>query len=969
MSSGAHIHSEIVQLFNSRQTIERLVQKLSDRATARPFPHLRVVGPTPYKGKKSHSIFTDFTQNPPHVVGYKVSFVQKQASGGEVRARTVFAFSVPRHANPTTAQAFETFTITIETDLKDRKTLFHAESDIRGAMLRTSIPAEIAGPHSELQIYRLDSAHPEHFSVPVPVKYRERTGEEQESEVLCELSIEKKIETREGFLTAEVKIKNLSSGQGKIVDFLQPEDTWPLDADLPEEDDNGVFQRESDYILPGYLLEFRLREQLVDAELARLDDRPSPALRTFNVVPLSWDRETITFADYFIGEEQIHLMRPSSRTLPQFAGDLSKMGLSLDDAVCRALQNVFGTKSLEQTHLWAFQEEAVESILRELRERSGRVTVISVRTAGGKTEGFLIPLLQYCREKNQVHGTKAFIFYPTKALANDQAKRLFRLLYFCNRYLRTQGLAPITMALYHGDIETEMTSDIDWVPFKCVRGCEVYLQQERENDKNLLRCPVCQETYDYCFVTRGDAHVYLPDIVISNPDTLTHVMTWRAERHSILGRKVKGCKKCGWTTTAISARRCQGRDGECGENLTLISPEQVPELFVYDEVHLFNGALGMNVAAFNRRLSAVLSTYAERSSVHFSPVWIGSSATIKDPDQFASVFFGVDSARVQVVPSDSSTAVERDRVSHSRYNLFLLPRAYRPKQTTSLLTKYLLDLSQEADNGFKPRILGFVNSLRDCNDLILETKSRTNTELFKIDGHNTQYTREQRSDREVRFNKGELQVLFATSTLEVGIDFEDVHALIIFSPPYHFNDYLQRIGRAGRKTDALVVTVCKSNQAIDYWYFEHAGEIIAQPDRWTHRIPIGKENLQVITKAMKLALFDCIYLRQDISDIVARDKVLTALFDRSHGSWQSRVWEDLSTYFGRVFGTERREEIRIVLETMAKRFLGFQGDFGRSLLEAVHKRIHEEESLDNLRSSERSVTVQYTFGMAGGTRN
>ncbi len=953
----------IADLFNSKATIEQIVRKLSDRATARPFPHLRVVGPTPYTGSKKHSIFTNFTQNPPHVVGFKVSFIPRPAPGVEPCARTVFSFALPRHANPAAPDAFEDFRVVIETHFEKKETVFLVESNLRGTLLHTAVSAEVPKEHPELHIFRLEGNADKTFSVEAPVKYRKEDGSENESDVRCELLLEKKIEFRPGFLSAEVKIKNLSRSEGKITDYLQPGDTWAYE-DVSEDDDTGVFQRESDYILPGYLLEFDLREELSGAELAPIEGRPSPALRTFNVVPLEWTRERISFADYFIGEEQIFPMRKSGRTLRTFAADLQKKELALDDAILGAVQHVFGKRSLDEAFLWQFQEEAVESISREIKERHGNITIVSVRTAGGKTEGFLIPLLQYCMERLDLSGTKALVFYPTKALANDQAKRLFRMLYYCNQHLRTAGKPAITMALYHGDIETEMTGEVEWIPFKCVRGCEVHLVQDRVGEKNVLRCPACQETFDYCYVTRGDAHLWLPDILITNPDTLTYVMTWKAERHSILGRRVKGCRACGWTTTSLGDRKCKGKRGECGEPLEPVSPQQVPELFVYDEVHLFNGALGMNVAAFNRRLCSILATYARRAGTSLHPVWVASSATIKDADHFASLFFDAPRERVRVVPADPRTAVDTSIVSHSRYNLFLLPRAYRAKQTTSLLVKYLLDISRQRGDAFKPRILGFVNSLRDCNDLILETKSRVNTEVFRVDGHNTQYTREQRSDREVQFNKGELQVLFATSTLEVGIDFEDVHALIIFGPPYHFNDYLQRIGRAGRKTDALVITMCKANQAIDYWYFEHAREILTRPHEWTHRIPIGEENPQVLQKALKLAVFDWMYLREDIAEVVQRDKVLTILFDRVHGTWQASARAHLFAYLGHVFGKDCEKESQEVMENLAKRFIGFQGDFGHSLVEAVHRKLDEEENLDNLRSSERSVSVQYVFAHA-----
>jgi len=76
--------------------------------------------------------------------------------------------------------------------------------------------------------------------------------------------------------------------------------------------------------------------------------------------------------------------------------------------------------------------------------------------------------LQYCIDSIEKLGVKALVFYPTKALANDQAKRLFRLLYSTNAALRSEGKRAITMALYHGDIGSQLRpEEAPWIPFKC----------------------------------------------------------------------------------------------------------------------------------------------------------------------------------------------------------------------------------------------------------------------------------------------------------------------------------------------------------------------------------------------------------------------------------------------------------------------------------------------------------------------
>lgn len=75
------------------------------------------------------------------------------------------------------------------------------------------------------------------------------------------------------------------------------------------------------------------------------------------------------------------------------------------------------------------------------RLAEGKHTIIASSTGSGKTEAFLIPIIDYCLRHKQQTGVKAVLMYPMNALANDQLKRLRRLL---------EGIG-ITFAKYTGD--------------------------------------------------------------------------------------------------------------------------------------------------------------------------------------------------------------------------------------------------------------------------------------------------------------------------------------------------------------------------------------------------------------------------------------------------------------------------------------------------------------------------------------
>ncbi|GGX39342.1 DEAD/DEAH box helicase [Streptomyces chryseus] len=75
-----------------------------------------------------------------------------------------------------------------------------------------------------------------------------------------------------------------------------------------------------------------------------------------------------------------------------------------------------------------------------------RPTLVTTGTGSGKTESFLIPVLDHCRRQKAEgrSGIKAVLLYPMNALATDQAGRI-------GEYLARPELAQVTAGLYIGD--------------------------------------------------------------------------------------------------------------------------------------------------------------------------------------------------------------------------------------------------------------------------------------------------------------------------------------------------------------------------------------------------------------------------------------------------------------------------------------------------------------------------------------
>lgn len=89
------------------------------------------------------------------------------------------------------------------------------------------------------------------------------------------------------------------------------------------------------------------------------------------------------------------------------------------------------------------QEKAFE----RLSAQPPKPTLVATGTGSGKTESFMYPILDYCRQNKNRKGIKAIIIYPMNALATDQAKR------FAKTIAEAEVLEGVRVGLFIGDKE------------------------------------------------------------------------------------------------------------------------------------------------------------------------------------------------------------------------------------------------------------------------------------------------------------------------------------------------------------------------------------------------------------------------------------------------------------------------------------------------------------------------------------
>lgn len=279
----------------------------------------------------------------------------------------------------------------------------------------------------------------------------------------------------------------------------------------------------------------------------------------------------------------------------------------IDPAVVRA----FSAVTLKGSgKLYHHQGEALKYLTGQ-RLETAKDVVVSVPTATGKTECFLIPLFDWCikRKKEGVNGLKGIIVYPMKALEIDQLDRIIRYLNVINSDLPENE--QIAVGIWDGETPEGSTGgalveESDEIfprvrPGDKIRGLLCPEPEHRRDGtrkrgpaklvwkKRMVTCdrlPSCE--FPWLKVTRQDIR-HGVDVLVTNPEALEYMLI-SSHNTDFFGK--------------YPTDRCL-------------------KFLVFDEVHLWSGLQGSAISLLIRRLQ------------HFfrigDPITILSSATIPDP--------------------------------------------------------------------------------------------------------------------------------------------------------------------------------------------------------------------------------------------------------------------------------------------------------------------------------------------------
>ncbi|MDQ7820555.1 MAG: DUF1998 domain-containing protein [Armatimonadota bacterium] len=299
---------------------------------------------------------------------------------------------------------------------------------------------------------------------------------------------------------------------------------------------------------------------------------------------------------------------------------------------------------------------------------------------------------------------------------------------------------------------------------------------------------------------------------------------------------------------------------------------------VVDDLHIYRGVFGSHVALVLRRLRRLCRLYGS------SPVFVGTSATIANPGEFASHLLGVP---VTVVDRDGSPRGPRWFVL---WNPPLVDRA-RARRRSAYTEATAL----------------FTHLVRAGVRTIVFTQARKITELIyryaraelrehaphladRIRSYRAGYLPAERRDIERLLFAGQLVGVVSTSALELGIDVGGLDAAILVGYPGTIASTWQRAGRAGRGTGEAVVILVALEDALDQYLMRHPDYLFERP---VEHAVIDPDNPYILAAHLRCAAAEAPVSAADADVLGGRVEEVARLLEE-HGDLRRRgaawVW-------------------------------------------------------------------------------
>ena len=233
------------------------------------------------------------------------------------------------------------------------------------------------------------------------------------------------------------------------------------------------------------------------------------------------------------------------------------------------------------------------------------------------------------------------------------------------------------------------------------------------------------------------------------------------------------------------------------------------DTIVLDEIHVYRGIFGSNVANVLRRLQRVLDHYGA------SPRIVAASATIANPKELAENLCG---REFELVDEDGAPRGTRHFVLWNPPRM--TPDGMERRSTNLEAKDLMVGLMEE---GYQ--VISFVRArlvtevmLRYCQD---ELSARGGGLSSRLKAYRGGYLPQERRQIEASLFSGELLGVISTNALELGIDVGSLDASILVGFPGTIASTWQQAGRAGRREGESLSVLMAHNMPMDQYLMRH----------------------------------------------------------------------------------------------------------------------------------------------------
>ncbi len=263
---------------------------------------------------------------------------------------------------------------------------------------------------------------------------------------------------------------------------------------------------------------------------------------------------------------------------------------------------------------------------------------------------------------------------------------------------------------------------------------------------------------------------------------------------------------------------------------------------VIDELHVYRGIFGSNVANVLRRLRRLCRFYGA------DPRFLLTSATIANPKEHAERLV---EAPVRLIPTDLDGSPRAEK-----HVLIYNPPVIDP--TLGIRRAYTLETTRLAERFLAGGVQTVVFArARQTTEVILgylrDAVGQAGGKAETVRGYRGGYLPLERRSIESGLRDGTVRGVVATTALELGVDIGQMGAALIAGYPGTIAGLWQQAGRAGRRSDASAALVIASGAPLDQFIALHPAFLFDSP---AEQALINPDNLAIVAGHLRCAAFE-----------------------------------------------------------------------------------------------------------------